>query len=148
MKTRLVVVPLLAGVLAICLPMWAHHGNAAYDMKDVEMKGVTVTKFLWANPHCIVQFDAKDDNSKVTHWSAELGSPSAITLVGFTKTSLQPGDVITIHITLSKSGNPVGRIRRLVLPDGSILPRPDTSEASDDEGYGGRGGRGGSSQSQ
>jgi hypothetical protein len=110
-------------------------------MKDVEMKDVTVTKFLWANPHCIVQFDAKDENGKVAHWNAELGSPSAISLVGFTKTSLQPGDVVTIHITLSKSGNPVGRIRRLILPDGSVLPRG--GGALEDDAGGGRGGRAG-----
>ena len=120
---RLVAGLLVAGVLAICVPMSAHHGNAAYDMTNVEMKGVTVTNFLWANPHCIVLFDAKDEKGKVTHWTAELGSPSAISLVGFTKTSLQPGDVIDINITVSKTGNPVGRIRRITLADGSVLPR-------------------------
>jgi hypothetical protein len=142
MKKRLVLVPLLGGILAIGLPVWAHHGNAAYDMKSVEMKGVTVTKFFWANPHCILQFDAKDENGKVTHWAAELGSPSAIGLVGFTKSTFQPGDVITIQITLSKTGNPVGRIRRVTLADGTVLPHGG-GEAPDDAG-GGRGGRSGS----
>src|SRR5262249_55691895 len=98
MKKRLLAALLVAGVFAICLPLSAHHGNAAYDMKDVEMKGVTVTRFMWQNPHCIVQFDVKDDAGKVTHWAAELGSPSAISLVGFTKGTFKPGDVIDIHI--------------------------------------------------
>jgi hypothetical protein len=140
MKTRLRSVFLVAGFLAICLPMSAHHGNAAYDMKDVEMKDVTVTKFSWQNPHCIVQFDAKDENGKVVHWAAELGSPSAIGLVGFTKTTFQPGDVVTIHITLSKTGSPVGRIRRVILADGTVLPHGSL----ENRGGGGRGGRSGS----
>lgn len=123
MKTRLMVFPLLAGVLGVCLPMSAHHGNAAYDMTEVVMKDVTVTEFAWANPHCIMEFDAKDEKSKVAHWAAELGSPSAIGLVGWTKTSVMPGDVITVYIHRSKTNNPVGRITRIVLPDGSTLPR-------------------------
>jgi hypothetical protein len=123
MKNRLLVAVLMAGIVGICVPLSAHHGNAAYDMTRAEMKGVTVKQFLWANPHCIVVFDVKDASGKVTQWSAELGSPSAISLTGFTKDSLKPGDVIDIDITVSKTSNPVGRIREIKLPDGSILPR-------------------------
>jgi hypothetical protein len=145
MKAKLLATALFASVLAICLPVWAHHGNAAYDMKNVEMKSATITKFLWANPHCIVLFDYKREDGKVEHWTAELGSPSAISLVGFTKTSLQPGDIVTMHVTVSKTGNPVGRIRRIVLADGSTLPHPGTGGADGDDAGdgGGRGGRSG-----
>ena len=121
MKTRLLAVLLVAGVLSICLPMFAHHGATAYDSKSIEMKGVTVREFVWANPHCIVLFDAKDESGKVTHWTAEMGSPSALSILGFTKTSMKPGDVITIGITVSKNGNPVGWIRSVILADGTAL---------------------------
>ena len=131
MRNRLLVAILVAGVVGMCVPLSAHHGNAAYDMSRVEMKGVTVKQFLWANPHCIVVFDVKDENGKMTQWSAELGSPSAIGLTGFTKDSLKPGDVVDIDITVSKTGNAVGRIREIRFPDGSVLPR---------EREGGRGG--------
>jgi hypothetical protein len=120
MKTGLLAVLLVAGILAICLPISAHHGNQAYDSAHVEIKDVKVTDFLWANPHCIVRFDAKDENGKVTHWTAEMTSPSALSLDGFTKTLLKPGDVITIDITVSKTGNPVGWIRGITFADGSI----------------------------
>ncbi len=139
MKTTALLL-LLVG-LATGVPLSAHHGNAAYDMRDVEMKNVTITKFSWQNPHCIVQFDVKDPSGKVTHWAAELGSPSAISLVGFTKTSLQPGDVVTLHITVTKSGLPVGRIRRIILADGTTLPRGG-GDAPDDVPGSGRGGSG------
>jgi len=112
----------LAGGLAICGSVWAHHGNAAYDeSKVVVLKSATVTKFAWANPHSIITFDAKDENGKVAHWAAELGSPSALTLLGWTKVSVQPGDEITVYIHQSKTGNPVGRIDHIVLADGSSL---------------------------
>jgi hypothetical protein len=124
MKTKVLTFFLLAGVLAVCLPVSSHHGNAAYDeSKDVVLKDATVTKFAWANPHCLVSFDVKDDKGNVAHWVGELGSPSALTLVGFTKASVQPGDVITIHIHQSKVNNVVGRISRIVFSDGTSLPK-------------------------
>jgi hypothetical protein len=114
---------LLAGILAVCLPLSAHHGNAAYDMKEVVLKGATVTSFSWANPHCIVTFDVKDDKGNLAHWASELGSPSAITLVGWTKSSIRPGDVITVYIHQSKTNNRVGRISHITLADGTSLPK-------------------------
>jgi hypothetical protein len=75
----------------------------------------------WANPHTIVQFDVKNEKGEPVHWSAELGSPSALSLIGWNKTSLSPGDVITVYIHQAKTKNPVGRIDHIVLADGSQL---------------------------
>jgi hypothetical protein len=139
MNTRLVAFLSLVGFLAVCLPGSAHHGAAAYDeSKEVVFKNATVTKYTWANPHTIIEFDAKDDKGKVTHWAGELGSPSAITNQGWTKVSIQTGDVITIYIHQSKSGNPVGRISHVVLADGTQLR--DSSGTSGVNGGGNRGG--------
>jgi uncharacterized protein DUF6152 len=121
MKTRLISLSLLAGVLMVCLPVFAHHGNAAYEGPVTEIKNATVTKLLWANPHTIVLFDVKNDKGEVVHWNAELGSPSALTNVGWNKASLMPGDMITVYIHQSKTKNPVGRIQYIVLADGSKL---------------------------
>ena len=121
MRFRLIALSLLAGVLAVCFPAFAHHGNAAYDGTVTVLKNATVTKLVWANPHTLVLFDMKDDKGEVIHWNAELGSPSALTNVGWNKASLQPGDVITIYIHQSKTKNPVGRIQYIVLADGSKL---------------------------
>jgi hypothetical protein len=112
----------MVGLLAICGPAFAHHGSAVYETtKVVVLKDATVTKFIWANPHSIVMFDAKDDKGNIAHWAAEAGSPSALTLIGWTKNSLKPGDVITAYIFQSKTGNSVGRLNKIVLPDGSSL---------------------------
>jgi uncharacterized protein DUF6152 len=108
--------------LAICSPLFAHHGAAAYDMsKPLVMKDAVVTRYLWANPHTLVFFDAKDDKGSTTHWSVELGSPSAVALMGWNRTSLKPGDVITVYMFAAKNGNPVGRINKIVLADGTLL---------------------------
>jgi hypothetical protein len=80
-----------------------------------------VTKWFWANPHCVVQVDVKDDKGNVQHWAAEASSPSTLQLKGWSQASMQPGDVITIYLYQSKTGRPVGRLNRIVLADGTEL---------------------------
>ena len=120
-STRLISFALFVGTLATCGPLFAHHGAAAYADKIVVLKDATVTKFVWANPHNIVLFDAKDEKGNVTHWAGEMGSPSAVTLLGWNRNSLQTGDVITVYIFPAKSGNPVGRLNKVTLADGTTL---------------------------
>jgi hypothetical protein len=110
-----------AGVVAVCNPVAAHHGNAAYSDKLTEFKNATVTKWSWANPHCIVEFDVKDDKGKVVSWTAETGSPEALRLAGWAKGSLKPGDIITIDLHAAKTGEPAGRFTKIVLADGTVL---------------------------
>jgi hypothetical protein len=113
---------LAAGLLAVCGPMFAHHGNTAYDTsKAIVIKSAVVTKFVWANPHSFVMADVKDDKGEVTHWTGEAGSPSSLSLLGWSKNSVQPGDSITIYIYQSKTGHPVGRLNKIVLADGTEL---------------------------
>lgn len=112
---------LLAGILMVCLPLSAHHGNAAYSDKLTEFKNATVTKWSWANPHCLVEFDVKDDKGKVVSWTAETGSPEALRLAGWNKNSLKPGDMITIDLHTAKTGEPAGRFTKIVLADGTVL---------------------------
>ena len=110
-----------AGILTVGTTLFARHGAAAYANNLQVMKEAAVTKFVWANPHCIVLFDVKDDKGVASHWAAEAGSPSAITLLGWTRNSLQPGDVITVYLYPAKSGNTVGRLNKIVLADGKTL---------------------------
>src|SRR5215469_12613315 len=110
MKNKLVVAFVLAvGFLGVAGRVLAHHGNVAYENKIVEFKQATVTKFLWSNPHSLIDFDVKDQKGNVVHWVCETASPEALKLIGWSKASLQPGDVITITLYASKNGNPAGR---------------------------------------
>jgi hypothetical protein len=130
MKSRLLMFSaLLVGVLTVGSPLFAHHGSAAYKAdKVIILKQATVTRFVWANPHTMVLFDVKDDNGNVSHWAGEAGSPSAVRLLGWTRNSLRPGDVITVHLYPSKFDSTVGRLEKIVLADGTMLkdsPRGD-----------------------
>ena len=129
---KLTFVVVVTGILlAVCVPLSAHHGAAAYEMsKALEIKDAVVTKYSWINPHALIYFDAKDDKGEVRHWAAETGSPIAIQVVGWTRNSLKPGDVITIWVFQAKTGLPVGRLNKLQFADGKLLR--DTQVGADD----------------
>jgi hypothetical protein len=123
MKSRLLVAGLLSfGLVAtVSGPAFAHHGNAAYADDITEFKQATVTKFAWANPHTLINFDAKDEKGNVIHMVVETAAPQALRLIGWDKTSVMPGDVITVRMYVAKNGNPAGRLQMIILPDGSEL---------------------------
>lgn len=132
----LLVFAVVMAVSMLAVPVFAHHGNAAYDAsKQVNLKG-TVTQFIWANPHCVVAFDSTDDGGQVVHWMAETENPTTMTNMGWLKTSLKPGDPITIRVITVKNGKPIGRIVWVEKADGEklpgrILPNVDASKQDD-----------------
>src|SRR5438105_10065998 len=116
MKSNLLVAfVLIVGFLSFCGPVMAHHGNAAYADKVTEFKNATITKFNWANPHALIFFDVKDAKGNVVNWTCETAAPQALRLIGWDKTSLTPGDVVSVTMYAAKNGNPAGRLNKIVL---------------------------------
>ena len=136
MRKKLVAISFaVVGLWAVSVPLFAHHGYAAYDTdKKVTLKG-TVTRWLWSNPHCLLQADVTDDSEHVVHWIAETENPSTLTRIGWTEKSLKPGDQITLTVLAVKNGNPVGRIIEVLLSSGQRLTgrvNPATEVKPDD----------------
>ncbi|HZP33324.1 MAG TPA: DUF6152 family protein [Candidatus Acidoferrales bacterium] len=115
--------------LAIAGSASAHHGSAMYLKKAIVVKDATVTRFMWQNPHTLVLFDAKDGKGDVVHWAGEAGSTGMIRLLGWSKYSLRPGDVITVYMWPSKFEASAGRIEKIVMDDGRTLK--DSSREDD-----------------
>jgi hypothetical protein len=114
-------VAIAAGVLLVSVPLLAHHGAAALDTgKEVMLKG-TVTEWIWSNPHCFLQFDAKDDSGAVRNWAVETQNPTAMTQRGWSRTSFKAGDEVTVTLEPVKNGQPIGRLLTVVLPGGQKL---------------------------
>ncbi len=123
MKGFLIVTGVLSLTLlaAMSAPASAHHGNAAYADEITEFKQATVTKFAWANPHTLINFDAKNAKGEVVHMVVETAAPQALRLIGWDKASIAEGDVITVRMYVARNGNPAGRLQKIVLADGSEL---------------------------
>ncbi len=119
MRNRLAMIFL--GVLTVSVPVFAHHGAAAFDTtKKITLKA-TVTEWFWANPHCFLKFDAKDDKGNVVHWAVEASNPADMVNLGWAKDSFKPGDEVTVTFEPVKNGAPVGRIEQVVLANGQVL---------------------------
>ncbi len=98
----------------------AHHGaTSLYDVKKETTLKVTITEFTWTNPHVEVGIASVEDKS--ARWLLELGSPPNISNRGWTAKSLKPGDVVTVTFNPGLRGMRIGRLLKVVLPDGKEL---------------------------
>jgi hypothetical protein len=111
----------ILGVLIVPVTMSGHHGSASFDnAKEITLKG-TVTEWLWANPHCFLKIDAKDETGAVRNWNLEFGNPTDITSRGYSRRTFKVGDEISVTVTPVKSGAPIGRARVVTLASGQKL---------------------------
>jgi hypothetical protein len=89
---------LLAGLAlsGLTVPVAAHHGfDTEYDNNKLISGTGVVSKVEWTNPHMRVYVDVTDANGKVTTYNLELTSPNAIQRLGWSKTDLLPGEMVT-----------------------------------------------------
>ena len=122
MKVRLIpLISLAAGLLFFCGPIGAHHGSQGYDYtKRISVKG-TVSRFVWANPHCQIFLDAKDDKGNPVTWGVELNNPGNLIRLGWTHTVLKEGDEVRMEFNPGKDGKPLGICADVFFPDGRKL---------------------------
>ena len=122
MRARLLgVVLAAAGLLVAAAPSFAHHGTASFDTtRDLTLKG-TVTDWIWANPHCFLKFDAKDETGTVRNWAVEVSNPTDMTKRGWARMSFKAGDQVTVSLQPVKNGAPIGRLKTVWLANGSAL---------------------------
>jgi hypothetical protein len=106
----------------VSVPMFAHHGTAAFDTtKMVKVKG-TITDFQFVNPHVQVYFECKDEKGETEKWQGELTAPNKLIRAGWDKHTLKPGDSVTVSGYAAVNGAHTMWIRELIGPTGASLP--------------------------
>jgi hypothetical protein len=131
-NTRAILMAYAAALLVVSIPLWAHHGASEYDMTKIVTLRATVSEMQFVNPHTLVVFTVKDDSGKAVEWTGELPSPNLLMRRGWSRSTLKPGDQVTIIGSPARNGEKGMQIKKLVFPDGHEMPGtvlpPDSSK--------------------
>lgn len=121
MRIKMAILAVMFALFITTVPGFAHHSDVAYQRTAIELKTATIVKVAWINPHAVISCDVKDDSGQVSRWTLEMGSPSAMSRVGWDKNSLSAGDVVKIDVNPAKNGTKFGRLLRVTRSDGKTL---------------------------
>ena len=110
-----------ASLLVTAALIQGHHGYAAFDTTTTVTLEGTVAEFHWTNPHCVVDLEVKDDKGQIREWHGEMGSPGHLAPRGWTPTTLEAGDKISISGYAGKNNVPSLWVTKIILPDGKEL---------------------------
>jgi Family of unknown function (DUF6152) len=99
----------------------AHHSFAAFDVTTQKEVTGTVKKFDWTNPHTWVWIDVANDHGGADTWGFEGMSPNFLERRGWNRTTLKPGDKITVTFRPMKDGKSGGMWVSGKRPDGEVL---------------------------
>lgn len=110
--------PALAALALIAaFPAAAHHSFAVYFDPDAEvsLQG-TVTAFRFTNPHGILVLDVAGEQ-----WRAETNAPVVLRRRGWTRTSLRPGQQVSVSGWRSRDGRNFMRLREVRDDQGNLV---------------------------
>ena len=99
----------------------AHHSTAAYEGKTIVLTRAKIVKFGWTNPHSILSLEVPRGRGSISTWSVETGSPSGLARAGWNRNSVKAGDIVTVEIFPARNGASVGRLAKVIFPDGREL---------------------------
>ena len=102
-------------------PALAHHSYAMFDMQKTLSLDATITKFKWQNPHSFIEADIAAPGGASEHWAIEMTSPNNLAQEGWKRTSLKPGDRVTIFVHPLRSGARGGSYAGVRFANGSTL---------------------------
>jgi len=105
--------------LVSAVPLLAHHSWPVGNQL-VTVKG-TVTEFMWANPHPMINLDVRNKDGVIEKW--QVGGPAINRMEanGWSKTTVRPGDVITGIGYQYSDGQKILKLDKAVLPDGKEI---------------------------
>lgn len=113
----------LCGVLLALFstPAYVHHSGAMFDLSRRVTVSGTVIDFHWTNPHSSFKVSVPNKDGTTSVWAVEMNSPNNLVRVGWKRTTLKPGDKVTVTVRPLRDGTPGGQYVSIVLPNGKKL---------------------------
>jgi hypothetical protein len=111
---------LAASLLSDAVPAIAHHSYAMFDLQTRATVSGTVAKVEWANPHVFVWLYVPNAKGAYDLYGLEAGAVSLLTRYGWTKSTLQTGEKVTVEYFPLKDHRPGGAFIKLTHADGTV----------------------------
>lgn len=108
----------LASVATLAIPGSAHHSTAMFAWgTSTRMDNMTVDRWEWTNPHTFLYAHTADG----TRYAFEGMSPNHLVRYGWSRRSLQPGQVVSLTHYALRDGRNGGFNVTVTLPNGTTL---------------------------
>jgi hypothetical protein len=101
--------------------LFAHHSTAMYNMANPTTVTGTVKRFEWTNPHAYIYLEVKDESGNTTEWAIEMMSLNHLKSYGWSRNTVNPGEVITCTGGAAKSGLPAMLSSLVKLANGDVI---------------------------
>lgn len=117
MRRLSLLVPILLTGATITAPALAHHSFSMFDPSKPMRFEATVRNFQWTAPHAILWVEAgRIGIYDAGLWSLELPtSPGNLSKMGWSRTSVKPGDRVIVEINPIRDGRRSGQFKRLTI---------------------------------
>jgi hypothetical protein len=99
----------------------AHHSFAAFDITSEKTISGTVKQVDWTNPHTWIWLNVENKQGGVETFGFEGMSPNYLARRGWSKSTLKPGDKISVSFRPMKDGSNGGMFMTAKRPTGEIL---------------------------
>ena len=120
---------LLVATVALAFPALAHHSFAAYDVVNTRTLKGTLETFQWSNPHVTLKMLVQPDGGGAAQeWGLVTSGPAILKRFGWTRSSLKPGDRISVVFNPMSDGSHGGRLHTLVLLDTGLTLKTKLSD--------------------
>jgi hypothetical protein len=114
----------VVAALLVATSALAHHSNSAFDGDKVMVLTGTVTEWKWTNPHVWIILSVDDGKGGKAQWAIEGRTPGQLVRAGWSKTTLKPGETITVDFSPAKDGSPTVLLTRVRRADGTVVGDP------------------------
>jgi hypothetical protein len=121
MKLRVLVLGLGLMLVFPGSTLFAHHSTAMYNMANPTTVTGTVKRFEWTNPHAYIYLEVKDESGNTTEWAIEMMSLNHLKSYGWSRNTVNAGEVITCTGGAAKSGLPAMLSSLVKLANGDVI---------------------------
>jgi hypothetical protein len=111
---------LLCCAAGLATGAYAHHSYSMFDRdKTVTING-TIRTWEMINPHSYLWINVRKGD-QIEAWGLEGGGIQALVRAGVSKSSVKPGDKVSVDLHPLRDGRTGGQLMKLTLEDGRVL---------------------------